>query len=85
MKYNPAIIRSAKEEWTDWLEAPEGCRRFTLQDKLKWFDDRPPLSAFSNMADTIDLMQDEIDLLNMQLQEAMEELVTARRQLTKRM
>lgn len=85
MKYNPAITKSAKEEWSEWLEAPEGCRRFTLQDKLKWFDDRPPLSAFSNMAETIDLMQDEIDLLNMKLREAMDELKDARRHLTKRM
>lgn len=84
MKYNPLILKSAKEEWSDWLEQPDTVPSFTISDMRKWIESRPPLSAFVNLAQAIDLMQDEIDLLNIRLQEVTEELRDARRHLIKR-
>lgn len=84
MKYNPAIVKSAKEEWSEWLEEPDATPSFTIADMRKWVDSRPPISAFVNLANVIDLMQDEIDLLNIKLQEATEDLRHAQRHLIKR-
>jgi len=84
MKLNPAIIRSAKEEWSYWLEVPDAKPSFNITEMRKWVEDRPPMNAFSSLIEAIDLMQDEIDLLNMKLTEAKEDLRDARRYLTKR-
>lgn len=84
MKLNPAIVRSAKEEWSYWLEAPDAKPSFNINEMRKWVEDRPPMNAFSSLIEAIDLMQDEIDLLNMKLAETTEDLRDARRYLTKR-
>jgi len=84
MKLNPAIIRSAKEEWSYWLEVPDAKPSFNITEMRKWVENRPPMNAFSSLIEAIDLMQDEIDLLNMKLTEAKEDLRDARRYLTKR-
>lgn len=84
MKYNPLILKSAKEEWSDWLEVPDATPSFTIADMRKWIDDRPPMNAFSSLVEAIDLMQDEIDLLNIKLQEVKEDLRHAQRYLIKR-
>lgn len=84
MKYNPLILKSAREEWSDWLEQPDATPSFTISDMRKWIDNRPPISAFVNLAEAIDLMQDEIDLLNIRLKEATEDLREAKRHLVKR-
>jgi len=84
MKYNPLILKSAKEEWSDWLEEPEANPSFTISEMRKWVDSRPPIHAFSSLTEAIDLMQDEIDLLNMKLKEVTEDLREARRYLMKR-
>lgn len=84
MKLNPAIIRSAKDEWSDWLEVPDAYPSFNITEMRKWVEDRPPMNAFSALTDAIDLMQDEIDLLNIKLRETTEDLREAKRHLTKR-
>lgn len=84
MKFNPAIVRSAKDEWSEWLEEPDATPTFTIADMRKWIEKRPPISAFVNLAEAIELMQDEIDLLNMKLQETTEDLRHAQRYLIKR-
>ena len=72
MKYNPSILRSAQQEWSDWLAVPDAYPKFTIADMRQWAEDRPPLHAFSCLAEAIELMQDEIDLLHMKLAEAKE-------------
>lgn len=84
MKYNPAILRSAREEWSDWLEMPECSPSFTIKEMRCWVENRPPISAFSSLTQIIDLMQDEIDLLNIRLKELAEELKEARIAIIKR-
>ena len=84
MKLNPAIIRSAKDDWSDWLEVPDAKPSFNITEMRKWVKDRPPMNAFSLLIEALDLMQDEIDLLNMKLQETTEDLREARRYLIKR-
>lgn len=84
MKYNPAVVKSAKQEWSEWLEVPEASPTFTIPEMRKWVENRPPMNAFSSLIDAIEVMQDEIDLLHMKLREAKEELQEARRYLMKR-
>lgn len=84
MKFNPAIIRSARDEWSEWLERPDASPSFTATETRRWLDDRPPMNAFSSLIEAIELMQDEIDLLNIKLTETIEDLRDARRHLTKR-
>lgn len=84
MKYNPALVKSAKAEWSEWLEVPDASPTFTISEMRRWVEDRPPMNAFSSLIEVIDLMQDEIDLLNMKLQEATEDLRHAQRYLIKR-
>lgn len=84
MKYNPLILKSAKDEWSDWLERPDATPSFNINEMRKWVEDRPPMNAFASLVEAIDLMQDEIDLLNIKLQETTEDLRDARRYLIKR-
>jgi hypothetical protein len=84
MKLNPALVRSAKDEWSDWLERPDAIPSFNITEMRKWIEDRPPMNAFASLVEAIDLMQDEIDLLNIKLKEATEDLHEAKRYLIKR-
>ena len=84
MKLNPALVRSAKDEWSDWLERPDATPSFNITEMRKWIEDRPPINAFASLVEAIDLMQDEIDLLNIKLKETSEDLHEAKRYLIKR-
>ena len=84
MKLNPALVRSAKDEWSDWLERPDATTSFNITEMRTWVEDRPPMNAFASLVEAIDLMQDEIDLLNIKLKEATEDLHEAKRYLIKR-
>ena len=84
MKLNPALVRSAKDEWSDWLERPDATTSFNITEMRIWVEDRPPMNAFASLVEAIDLMQDEIDLLNIKLKEATEDLHEAKRYLIKR-
>jgi hypothetical protein len=66
MKFNRHLLQSAKEEWSDWLEAPDH-PSFDAEALRRWVKNKPPLYAFAELAKAIEVMQDDIDLLHMQL------------------
>lgn len=84
MNYNTTLLRSAREEWSDWLEEPDQPHFSKEADVRRWVKNRPPLHAFGSLVDIIDVMQDEIDLLNCKLQETEAELKRAIALLTRR-
>jgi len=85
MNYNASLLRSAREEWSDWLEEPDQPYFNKETDVRRWIKNRPPLHAFDSLANTIDVMQDEIDLLHCKLQENEAELKKAIALLSRRL
>lgn len=84
MKYNASLLRSAREEWSDWLEEPDQPHFGKEADVRRWIENRPPLHAFDALVGVIDVMQDEIDLLNCKLEESEAERKRAVALLTRR-
>jgi len=83
MKINHHLLRAAKEDWSNWLEEPDQ-PHFKIKELSHWIRNKPPLHAFASLAQAIEVMQDEIDLLSMQLEDARADLKEARNLLTKR-
>ena len=77
------ILNSAKHEWSDWLAASDE-RSLNPDDMRRWLACKPPLWAFSKLAESIEMMQDEIDLQAMKIKELQSELNDASRQLIQR-
>ena len=84
MNVNPQLLRSAKEEWSDWLERPDQPEPLSIAELRRWVKMKPPLNAFKTLAEACETMQDDIDLLNIKLAEVNAELEQAKRALVQR-
>jgi hypothetical protein len=84
MNVNHHLLRSAKEEWSDWLERPDQPELLTISELRRWVKNKPPLNAFKTLAEACETMQDDIDLLNIKLAELTLELEHAKRMLVSR-